>query len=256
MNNYKAQPAKSLGFRLRSFFDHSAVFWGCLVAIAVVAIGRTFIEVSVSTLSGWTALFLLALFLGLVVANASRNHAFAFGLQRVSFILGALVSLGAIVFLAFELDAPAEALLVIAAILLIASLSRAQWHKPPQDTFQDTHLARWALRLDDLLKYELPLNIRGDITRVIDKLWQAPQDTSDFIPVQNQRIDELLDEIEFSTKENSGYKLEETLSELLLTLEERNQLIHKNVQIEYQNVSKNSRLLSPPSKNTRPSQLE
>lgn len=256
MNNLKAQPTKNLGFRLRSFFDQSAVFWGCLVAIAVVVAGRTFVEISVSTLSGWTALFLLALFLGLVVANSSRKHAFAFGLQKLSFSLGAFVSLGAIIFLAYDLDAPADTLLVIAAFLLMGSLTRAQWHKPSQEIIQDRHLAQWALRLDDLLKYELPQKTRGDIIRVIDLLWQAPQNQSDFIPVQNRQIDQLLDEIEFSARENSRYKLEDTLSELMNHLEERNQLILKQIQVDYQNISKGSPLLSNASKITTPSQLE
>lgn len=242
-NRRKALTASRFGSGFRHFFDRSAVLWGCVTAIIVVIAGRTFIEISVSTLPGWTALFLLALFLGLIVANASRNHAFASGLQKASFFLGAFTSLSALIFLEFQVDSAAEALLVIATILLMAGLTRMQWHRPLQDTSKDPRLAQWALRLDDLLKYEFPQHVRAQLIQLIDKLWQSPQDQADFIPVQNQQINNLLDELEFSARENTHYKIEETLSELLAQLEERNQLILKKIHIEYQDVSNKMPLL-------------
>ena len=254
MNKPKAPIANRFGTRFQRFFDRSAVFWGCLTAIIVVIAGRTFIEISVSTLSGWTALFLLALFIGLIVANASREHAFASGLQKASFFTGAFFSLAALIFLEFHADSAAESLLVIATILLIASLTRVQWHKPLQDNLKDPRLAQWALRLDDLLKYELPQHVRGQIIELIDQLWQSPEDQSDFIPFQNNRISQLLDEIEFSARENSRYKIEDTLTELMDQLEERNQLIFKKIHIEYQDVSQKNPLLRNRSK-TDPSAL-
>ena len=135
-------------------------------------------------------------------------------------------------------------MLFIAAFLMIAGLAQVQRHKSPNDTFQDKYLARWALRLDDLLKYELPQNIRGQIIQLIDQLWQSPQDQAEFIPVQNEQISLLLDMLEFSARGNDLYGVEAVVKELVQHLEERNQLILKKIHIEYSDVSKQRPLLT------------
>lgn len=220
-----------------SFIKCSGVFAGCAVAILIISCGRTFLAITTSTLSGWTALFFVALFTGVSVANLRSINPFASSLQMLGFAVGAGASIGALVTLQYALNGMSDVLLGVSGAILIPSILGIRPSPRAQNEAQDPSLVGLALRLDDLMKYELPHTVRTQLAAIIDNLCQSPPDQSDFIPVQHDQLDHLVTDLEIAIR--SGFVTEAIETSLMLSrcLDERNRFLNRAIEIEYRNIT-------------------
>lgn len=214
----------------------SAGLTGCLVAVSVIMIGRISVEITTSTLGGWTALFFLAIFLGLMVANVRGKRPFASLIQMLGMLAGAIASALTLLLLEHSLSAAGQTGLAVAGTILLISILGFRERSTTTHAFREKSLASWALRLDDLLKYDLPREIRARLVMLIDQLWQSPEEHSDFIPAQNAEFDLLLDELEFSVRFPDSEITLNCINELTRCLDERNRLLNSPIDISYRKI--------------------
>jgi len=224
----------------------SGVFAGSVTSIGIITIGRTFFDVASTTISGWSALFFLALFLGISVANLCSNTPFAGILQTLGFITGSLTSLGALFSLEYDESTVSDILLGISCVLLIPCLLGLRPRDPAIDHDIDRTLVDWTLRLDDLMKYELPPALRPKLADLMDTLWQSPPNQANFIPAQNRLFQRLLSDLEISIKSGFATAALETADELSCCLHERNHLLNEQIEIDYRDVTEHKVLPNKP----------
>ena len=216
---------------------------GCFTAVLIVVCGRTFFGVTSSTLSGWTALFFLALFSGIALANLRSHTPFAGPLQMLGFIAGAISSIGALISQEYAQNSIGDVLLGVSGAILLPSLLGIRPTPKPNDSEKDRSLVGWALRVDDLMKYEQPQDVRTKLANLTNTLWRSPPDQDDFIPAQNHEFELLLTQLEYSIRVGSANDATEILDALSRCLRDRNSLLSGHVDIEYRNITK-AKLLS------------
>lgn len=188
---------------------------------------------------------LLAIFFGLLVANLRSWSPFISKLQALGLLLGSLSSFTALILLEYTQDFASNALLGFSVVLLIPCLLGFKMHpagatRPPQEKA----LVRWALRLDDLMKYGLSPTARTGIATLISLLWDSPPDQPDFISGENARFEELLEVLEQAVQTGTYFEVEATVSGLTECLQARNLFLARRVNIEYQHVSRKPLLSS------------
>lgn len=230
---------KPLPKRVWEFFSKSGVFAGCATALAIIGCGRAFWGTTTSTLFGWTALFFLALFVGVIVANLRSQSPFASALQMVGFLAGSATSLGALISEQYTQGVVSDVLLGMSSIILLPSLLGIRPSQTFHDDVQDRSIIGWSLRLDDLMKYNLPASLRTNLAGLIEALWQSPPDRPDFIPAQNDQFALLLDDLELAIRSGQMTSALEITQTLARCLDERNYLIGSPINVQYQNVSGN-----------------
>lgn len=222
------------------FFKSSGIFVGCISAALIIAGGRFFLNVTSSTLSGWTALFFLALFAGIAIANWKSSHPFAGPLQMLGLITGCATSLGALVSLEFSHNSVSDVLLGLSGILLLPSLLGIRPSTDNDPTEKDSSVLNWSLRLDNLLKYEQTQDARSKLASLIDFIWRSPSLQGDFIPAQNEQFEALLRELEGSIKSGSNRDSLLILDQMIHCLNERNLLLAGQVDIEYRKITEHT----------------
>lgn len=233
------QPQKTInGFlkRTRGYFRRAAILSGCLAAILVIVSGRLTLASTSASLSGWTALCLTALCVGLIIFNLLAERHFTSRRQRLCLTLGAFSGIFALIFLEKNLDSAGDIFLLGAGLLLTMSLLGLNHRKPQPQVFQARSLANWALRLDDLLKYDLPPGARNALAQLIDALWASPQDQADFIPAQNAVFAELLTDLELVIRQGDVKETKKILNDLATCLGDRNHILATTIKIEYRDV--------------------
>lgn len=243
MNRRPATVANHVLSKAWGFLAKSAVLYGCIVVVTVILIGKAFLGIASTTLSGWTALFFLSLFLGLITTNLFSTTPFASSRQMVAMVLGCAVSLTTLLLLLFSIPTAIEGLLTVSALLLFGSLNGMRPHVSKECSISDYRFAQWALRLDDLLKYDLPSEIRSNIVRLIDDLWQSPEDNGNFIPAQDNQLSDLLAEVETRIRLRDFDSCAQTLYVFSKSLAERNFLVLRSVVVEYQDISRAQKIL-------------
>lgn len=235
----------------RGYFSRSAALAGSLAAILVIAGGRSALNSTTSSLSGWTTLLLTALCVGLIVFNLFAERPLASKRQMLYLLLGALSGSVSLALLEQRFDSASETLLVICAFLLATSLLGLSHQKPHPQMFQERALARWAFRLDDLLKYDLPAKTRITMAQIIDALWRSPQDHDDFIPAQNAVIEALVTTLESDIRQGEIEAAHDILRHLAECLAERNDILGTEIHIEYSNADQPPKRLNKPSLDPR-----
>lgn len=208
--------------------------------------GRIFFDVSRTTLAGWSALFFLALFIGISIANLRSRTPFAGIWQTFGFIAGSITSLGALLSLEIGSSAISDILLSVSCVLLVPCLVGLRPRDPAIEQRVDRALINWTLRLDDLMKYKLSPALRPKLAILMNTLWQSPPNQLSFIPVQNRLFEVLLGDLEVAIK--SGFTAEalEIADELATCLNERNQLLNEQIRIEYEDVTQRTPQLNAP----------
>lgn len=235
----------------RGYVSRCAVLAGPLAAILVIAGGRSALNSTTSSLSGWTTLLLTALCVGLIIFNVFAERPLTSKRQMLYLLLGALSGSVSLALLEQRFDSASEALLVICAFLLATSLLGLSHQKPHPQMFQERALARWAFRLDDLLKYDLPAKTRIAMAQIIDALWRSPQDRDDFIPAQNAAIEALVTTLESNIRQGEVETSHDTLRNLSKCLSERNDILGAEIHIEYANANQQQKRLDKPSLDPR-----
>lgn len=228
------------GFLKRShgFFRHAAILAGCLAAVLIIVGGRVTLVSTSTSLSGWTALCLTALCVGLASFNLLAERPFTSRRQMLELILGSISGLVALVMLEQNLDSAGDAFMFGTGLLLVTSLLGLSHRKSHPQVFQGLCLTQWALRLDDLLKYDLPSGTRSAIAQLIDALWRSPQDHADFIPAQNAVFADLLTRLELLIRQGDVKATAKTLDDLSSCLAERNGTLSTTIKIEYRDAGK------------------
>lgn len=239
MKRLKPTPVKGAFTRFQQFVNGASVILGCLAAFLVVAFGRTVLQATTSKLSGWTALFLLAVFTGLFVANFLSKQRFVTKSQAICTKLGWGASFIGLLLLAQSGYGLGESLLVVAGIFLISSIWGMRTTNLKQHAFQEPSFASWALRLDALLKFDLPPSIRSSLVLLIEQLWDSPEDLPDFIAAQNEIFSDRLNDLELAIKSHDAPKTRSILIVLSQCLEDRNSLIRSRIQIVYKRIGAN-----------------
>lgn len=223
---------------------------GFLTAIAVALIGRQFLAVTTSTLSGWTALFLLAVFFGLIAANGVSQRRFVSPLQAVAAVCGAVSSLTTLFLMYRSPTGASTTSLSIATVMFVLTMIMGfQYRSAKTATFSDKTLEHWAIRLDDLLKYDLDRETKAQLVTLIEALWHSPKDQEDFIPAQSRTFEETLDALEHSVRCQDIVSIDRNLDNLARCLAERNQLIHTAVNVSYRKLGSDAAML--PDKSAR-----
>ena len=217
---------------------------GVLTAVAVVAIGRQFLAVATSTLSGWTALFLLAVFFGLIAANGVSQRRFVSPLQAMAMVCG-VVSCLTTLFLMYSSPTTASttSLSIATMMFVLTMIMGFQYRSTKVTTFSDRSLELWAIRLDDLLKYDLDQDVKTQLVNLIEALWHSPKDQEQFIPAQSQSFEELLNALEESVRRQDPISIDNSLDKLARCLAERNQLIHTAVDVFYRRLGSDTGVL-------------
>lgn len=209
---------------------------GCLAAILVIAGGRLWLASTSSTLSGWTALFFTALCLGLVCFNLLTERPLVSQRQMFSLLLGCISGITALFLLEQNHDSAGGMFLFGAGFLLAVSLFGLRRQNPQFQVFQSQTLANWALRLDDLLKYDLPTGVRNALVQLINALWHSPQDQTDFIPAQNTAFANFLIYLELTIRQGNIEETTKTIDDLAKCLDERNRVLATTIKINYRDV--------------------
>lgn len=242
----KRRPTPSKDFRAAVWHQlkKSSVFLGCAVVLIVVLVGRSCLPITSNTLAGWTALFLLAIFIGLIVNSLCSQATWGTPLQIVGMFSGVFASAATLALLHNFHTAAGEVMLGLASLLLLISVAGIKRHQPLAHKFHERSLATWALRLDDLLKYDLQRDHRFRLASLIDQLWRSPENVGNFIPAQNEEFEHLLDALESSVRTHDSTLLEQNLVSLSRCLDMRNQIISKQMYVEFQRIEPNK--LSPP----------
>lgn len=223
---------------------------GTLVVVAVVAIGRHFVGITSTTLSGWTALFFVGVFTGLLTANSVSRRRFVSPLQKAVIACGTISSLTTLFLLQVSSESFGAAGLSISCVIFVLTMSMGFKHRSPKTTsFSDKSLAHWAVRLDDLLKYDLDRALKGQVVALIEALWHSPRDLETFVPSQNQSFEDILDSLEQSIRAQDPVLIERNLTALNHCLNERNQLIHNAISVSYRVLESNSAMLPKASDN-------
>lgn len=229
----KTKPLASLIFRAAL---GSGVLAGCLSALIIISSGRAWLDVTSSSLTGWTSLCFLAIFSGLFIANHLCEFPFITKIQAIGLILGSASSLAALLLLQSELDLASNTMLVISVLLFFPCLFGFKTRQDVKKSRQEQTLLHWALRLDVLMKYKLSPNARASLSHLIDSVWQSPPDPSDFIPAENVEFEHMLDALELTVKTNGLDSIDLIVSELNECLQTRNLLLSKLLSIEYQKI--------------------
>lgn len=217
---------------------------GVLTAVAVVAIGRQLVGVASSTLSGWTALFLLAVFFGLIATNSMSYRRFVSPMQAVIMVCGAVSSLATLFLMYSSPTAASTTSLGIATMMFVLTMIMGfQYRSTKVTTFSDRSLELWAIRLDDLLKYDLDQDVKTQLVNLIEALWHSPKDQEQFIPAQSQSFEELLNALEESVRRQDLISIHNSLDKLARCLAERNQLIHAAVNVSYRRLGPDTGVL-------------
>lgn len=224
---------------------------GMLTAAAVVAIGRQCLDITSSTLSGWTALFFLAVFFGLITADRMSPRSFVSPLQTITMVSGAVSSLTTLFLLHLSPTAASTTSLGIASVMFVLTMIMGfQYRSPRPNTFGDKSLEHWAIRLDDLLKYDLDRETKAQLVTLIEALWNSPKDQENYIPAQSQFFEESLTLLENSVRSQNLISIETNLGNLARCLDERNQLIQMAVKVSYRKVDSDTAML--PDKSSQP----
>ena len=217
---------------------------GFLMAVALAVIGRQFLAVTTSTLSGWTALFLLAVFFGLIAANSVSQKSFVSPLQAVAMLCGAISSLTTLFLMQWSPTAASTTSLSIASVMFVLTMIMGfQYRSSKPATFSDKTLEHWAIRLDDLLKYDLDRETKAQLVTLIETLWHSPKDQEGFIPAQSHAFEQTLDALEHSVRCQDIVSIDRNLDNLARCLAERNQLIDTAVDVSYRNLGSNTAML-------------
>lgn len=218
---------------------------GLLTAALTVVVGRHFLDVAATTLSGWTALFFLAVFLGLISENCVSLRSFVSLFQVFTILCGAVSSLTTLFLMHWSPTISSAASLSVAAAMFILTMVSGFQHRPSKpSTFSNKSLEHWAIRLDDLLKYELNRQTKVQLVSLIEALWNSPQDQGNFISVQNQSFEENLDALERSVRSKDASAIDTNLHKLAHCLNERNQLIHSAVHVPYRRLNSDMAVLT------------
>lgn len=218
---------------------------GLLTAATTVWVGRHFLEVTATTLSGWTALFFLAVFLGLISANCVSPRSFVSPLQALTILCGAASSLTTLFLMHWSPTTTSAASLSIATTMFVLTMITGfQYRTPKPNTFSNKSLELWAIRLDDLLKYELNRQTKTQLVSLIEALWNSPQDQGNFISVQNQSFEDNLNALEHSVRSQDASAIDTNLHKLARCLTERNQLIHSAVNVSYRKLNSDIAVLT------------
>ena len=232
-------PSKDFRAAVWHQLQRSSVFLGCAVVLVVVLVGRSWLPITSKTLAGWTALFLLAIFIGLIVANLRSQSAWGTPLQTFGMFSGAFASAITLALLYHLYTAAGEIMLGLTGLMLLISILSIKRHQPLAHKFHERSLATWALRLDDLLKYDLHRDHRFRLASLIDQLWRSPENVGNFIPAQNVEFEHLLDALESSVRTHDSTSLEQNLVTLSRCLDMRNQIIGKQLHVEFQKIEPN-----------------
>lgn len=209
---------------------------GCLIAILVIALGRLLLASTVSTLSGWSALFFTAICSGLLCFNLLAKRPLTSERQMRCLILGCMSGVTALAFFEQHLDSTGTVFLVMTILLAAFSLLGLRHQKSGPQIFESGTLAMWAQRLDDLLKYDLPTGVRSTLVQLINTLWHSPQDRDNFIPAENSKFATLLNFLELAVRQGNFQATITTTDDLAKCLDERNRLLAKAITIEYRNL--------------------
>lgn len=232
-------PSKDFRAGLWYPFQKSSAFLGCAVVLMVVLVGRHWLTITSQTLAGWTALFFLAIFIGLIVANLCSQSAWGAPVQTLSMFSGAFASAITLALLHHSRTTAGEIMLGPVGLLLLISVLGIKRYHPLAHKFHERSLANWALRLDDLLKYDLQQDHRSQLALLIDQLWRSPENDSNFIPAQNVEFEHLLDALETSVRTHDSTLMEQSLMSLTRCLDMRNQIISKQMHVEFQRIEPN-----------------
>ena len=232
-------PSKDFRAAVWHQLQRSSVFLGCAAVLVVVLLGRSWLPITYNTLAGWTALFLLAIFIGLILANLRSPSAWGTPLQILGMFSGAFASAITLALLHHSYTAAGELMLGLAGLMLLISILSIKRHLPLAHKFHERSLANWALRLDDLLKYDLQQDHRSRLVSLIDQLWRSPENTGNLIPAQNEEFEHLLDALELSVRTQDSTLMEQTLVSLSRCLDMRNQIIGKQLHVEFQKIETN-----------------
>lgn len=98
----------------------------------------------------------------------------------------------------------------------------------------------WSAFLDNLLKLDHPPALRSQLASLLDEVWQAPKDQPDFFPSENQMIEDSLDQLDLAVRQSNNEESLRQIDKIRKLLNDRKSVILKNIQPEYQDVSRNA----------------
>jgi hypothetical protein len=229
--------AKHLWSDIWAFVQGSGVLLGCLIAVAIVACGRAFLPVTTSTLSGWSALFFFSLFTGIAVANLRSDIPFAGATQTLGLLAGCLASVTALISLQYQYETLSDILLGVSAFLLLPTLLSIRPGTPIKEQINESVFGNLALGIDNLMKYELPQDLKTKLSELINMLWRSPPNKDDYIPVQNEQVEHGVKQLEDFVKTRNFIQSTQTVDHLIKCLEERNQILNNITEIQYRKLN-------------------
>ena len=162
----------------------------------------------------------------------------------MAMICGAASSLTTLFLMHWSPNAASTTSLSIASVMFVLTMIMGfQYRSSKPPSFSDKMLEHWAIRLDDLLKYDLDRNTKAQLVTLIEALWHSPKDQEDFIPAQNHAFEQTLDALEDSVHTQDVIAIDKNLDNLARCLAERNQLIQTAVNVSYRKLGSDTAML-------------
>lgn len=214
---------------------------GIGLMVFLILLGRLFFQDSISSLTSWTAYFLFATFVGMLGTGVLERFSLGQSNVRIAdfavIVTGLTCSLLALVLIEFK-DL-ASSLLTFSVCMLFGSFLLLASRRPTKNELVGCLPAdaAWSTSLDKLLKLDLPQSLRTAIAKLLDEVWQSPVDAPNFIPHQNQEIESLLDRLHLDIQQNKLSDAQDQASAIHRKLNERNALLFRHIEIEYENLS-------------------